>query len=133
MPPPGWARAEASVTSPPLPTLERLRAASFSLNNVKGYQGLIVDPGSTVSVELTTEHTVKVYKLHFVRLIKMGTADTRAERIGIRLYFFPVEQEQTGGLRCSAAGPDCSHVHGLHHQRPKPQGIRIATRLSTKV
>ena len=86
VPPPGWARAAVTVSSSPPPTLERLPAASFSLNNVNGFQGLIVDPGSTASAEPTTKHTVKVYKLHFVRLIKMGTTDTRAERMGIRLY-----------------------------------------------
>ena len=100
MPPPGWDRAEATAPSSPSPTLERLRAASFSPNNVSGPQGLIVDPGYTVSVEPTTKHTIKVYKLHFVRLIKMGTTDTHAERIGISMYVFFVEQEQSDGLRC---------------------------------
>ena len=89
MPPPGWARAAVTVSSPPPPTIERLRAASFSFNNANGSQGLIVDPDSTVSVEPMTKHTVKVHKLHFVRLIKMGTTGTRAERMGIRLYVFP--------------------------------------------
>ena len=89
MPPSGWAHSAATVPSSPSPTLERLRAASFSLDNINGSQGLIVDPGSTVSVEPTTYRTVKVYKLHFAKLIKMGTADTRAERMGIRLYVFP--------------------------------------------
>ena len=44
---------------------------------------------STVSVEPTANHTIKVYMLHFARLIKMGTTSTRAEQIAIRLYVFP--------------------------------------------
>ena len=88
VPPPEWARALPVPSSPP-PTLERLRSASFSLNNANRSQGLIVDPGSTVSVEPATRHTVKVFKLHFARLIKIGTVDIRAERIGICLYVFP--------------------------------------------
>ena len=88
MPPPGWARALPVPSSPP-PTLERLRAAYFSPNNANGSQGLVVDPGSTVSVEPTTKHTIKVYKPHFVRLVKIETTDTHAERMDIRLYVFP--------------------------------------------
>ena len=42
-----------------------------------------------MGVEPATKHTIEVYKLHFARLIKMGMASTRAERIAIRRYLFP--------------------------------------------
>ena len=92
---PGVQQPNVSTLSSPLSslTLGHLRAAFFDLNNVNRSQGLIVDLGSTVSVEPTTKHTIKVHKLHFARLIKMGMTSTRTEHITIRLYLFPSSKD----------------------------------------